>query len=133
LIRAAARQSLFLPCPGKTQSHISSTSTSTDQIRIYILLHVLLKPLGNQRTPNPKLSSSLELSSSSILSSTNLPPRFIATKKLYSKQILDTGEDTTRKGGKKKHQKKKKKKAENQASEIYLLFSSSHIFQEQKL
>jgi hypothetical protein len=80
------------------------------------------------KNPNPKLSSSLELSSSSIFSSRNLPPRFIAAKKLYSKQILDIGKDTTRKGG-----GGKKKEEENQASEIYVLFSSSHIFQEQKL
>jgi hypothetical protein len=92
-----------------------------------------LKPLGNQKPESQALSSSLELSSSSIFSSTNLPPRFIAAKKLYSKQILDIGKDTTRKAGGKKTPKKKEEEEENQASEIYVLISSSHIFQEQKL
>jgi hypothetical protein len=89
-----------------------------------------LKPLGNQKPESQALSSSLKLSSSSIFSSTNLPPRFIAAKKLYSKQILDIGgKDTTRKGGKKKHKKKKKKIERRKSSfqNICTLFLLAHL------
>jgi len=134
LIRAAARQSLFLPCPGKTQSHISSTSTLTDQIKNLHSSARLVETSWQSKNPE---------SQALFLTGTLFQQHFLfhkppSTIHCYKKivlqaDLLDIGKDTTRKGGKKKKKKKKRKKEENQASEIYILFSSSHIFQEQKL
>jgi hypothetical protein len=109
LIRAAARQSLFLPCPGKTQSHISSTSTLTDQIKNLHSSARLVETSWQSKNPE---------SQALFLTGTLFQQHFLfhkppSTIHCYKKivlqaDLLDIGKDTTRKGGKKTQKKKKK-------------------------
>jgi hypothetical protein len=111
LIRAAARQSLFLPCPGKTQSHISSTSTLTDQIKNLHSSARLVETSWQSKNPE---------SQALFLTGTLFQQHFLfhkppSTIHCYKKivlqaDLLDIGKDTTRKGGKKTQKKKKKER-----------------------
>jgi hypothetical protein len=128
LIRAAARQSLFLPCPGKTQSHISSTSTLTDQIKNLHSSARLVETSWQSKNPE---------SQALFLTGTLFQQHFLfhkppSTIHCYKKIVLqaDPGHRKrhNQKGGE-KNTKKKRKKERRKSSfrNIYTLFLLAHL------